>query len=46
MDDFMKSLILVFMILYLVSPIDGCPELLDDAIVILIGMAIRRQLAD
>ena len=46
MDDFMRSLILVFMILYLVSPIDGCPGLLDDAIVILIGMAIRRQLAD
>ena len=46
MDDFMRSLILVFMILCLVSPIDGCPGLLDDVIVILAGIAIRKQLAD
>ena len=46
MDDFMRAAILIFMILYLVSPIDACPGPLDDAVVILIGMALRRQLAD
>lgn len=46
MDDFMRAAILIFMILYLVSPIDACPGPLDDALVILIGMALRRQLAD
>ena len=46
MDDFMRTAILIFMILYLVSPIDGCPGLLDDAVVILAGMALRKQLAD
>lgn len=46
MDDMLQSAILIFMILYLVSPIDGCPGLLDDAVVILAEMAIRKQLAD
>lgn len=46
MDDMLQSAILILMILYLVSPIDGCPGLLDDAVVILAGMAIRKQLAD
>ncbi|MDO4990763.1 MAG: hypothetical protein Q4E45_09695 [Eubacteriales bacterium] len=46
MDDFMRAAILIFMILYLVSPIDACPGPLDDAVIILIGMALRRQLAD
>ena len=46
MDDFMRAAILIFMIIYLVSPIDACPGPLDDALVILIGMALRRQLAD
>ncbi len=46
MDDFMRAAILIFMILYLVSPIDACPGSLDDAVVILIGIALRRQLAD
>ena len=46
MDDFMRAAILIFMILYLVSPIDACPGPLDDAVVILIGMVLRRQLAD
>ena len=46
MDDFMRAAILIFMVLYLVSPIDACPGPIDDAVVILAGMAIRKQLAD
>ena len=46
MDDFMRAAILIFMVFYLVSPIDACPGPIDDAVVILIGMALRRQLAD
>ncbi len=46
MDDFMRAAILIFMVFYLVSPIDACPGPIDDAVVILIGMALRKQLAD
>ena len=46
MDDFMRAAILIFMIIYLVSPIDSCPGPLDDALVILIWLALRRQLAE
>ena len=46
MDDFMRAAILIFMVLYLVSPIDACPGPIDDAVVILIGMALRKQLAN
>ena len=46
MDDFLRIVILLFMILYLVSPIDGCPGPIDDIIVLLVGTAIRKQLAN
>ena len=46
MDDSVRALILILMMLYLVSPLDGCPGPIDDAIVLLIGSAIRKQLAD
>ena len=43
MNDAMKGMLLVLMILYVVSPIDACPGLLlDDLLVVLIGMAARK----
>ncbi|WP_456110430.1 hypothetical protein [Roseburia hominis] len=45
MSDVMKGLILVLMILYIVSPIDACPEPIDDLIVLFIGIAARKGIS-
>ena len=44
MNDVMKRMILVLMIMYIVSPLDACPGPLDDIIVLLIGSAARKGL--
>jgi len=44
MDDGMKTLILVLVILYFVLP-DPVPGPIDDVIVILCGAAARRRLS-
>ena len=43
MNQIVKVLIFVFMIIYVVSPIDACPGPIDDMIVILLSMAARRR---
>ncbi len=45
MNDFMKGMILVLVILYVVSPIDVCPGPIDDLIVVLLGVAARKGIA-
>lgn len=45
MNDFWRALILVAMIVYLVAPIDGAPGPIDDVIILLIGAAARKSLA-
>ena len=42
MNNFGKFLLTVFMILYVVSPIDACPGPIDDIIVILITLALKK----
>ncbi len=42
MNSFGKFLLTIFIILYVVSPIDACPGPIDDIIVILLGMALKR----
>ena len=44
MNEVMKGMILVLMILYIVSPIDGCPGPVDDLIVLFIGLAAQKQI--
>lgn len=44
MNDVMKGMILVLMVLYILSPIDACPGPIDDFIVLLIGIAARKGL--
>ncbi len=46
MNGFMKGMIVILMILYVVSPVDLCPGPIDDIIVVLIGMASRKRLAE
>lgn len=42
MNDVMKGMILILMVLYIISSIDLCPGPIDDLIVLLIGMAARK----
>ena len=42
MNDVAKGMMIILMILYVLSPIDGCPGLIDDLIVILIGIAATK----
>ena len=43
-DETMRILVLFFVILYVLSPIDGCPGPVDDLIVIIMGFAARKRL--
>lgn len=43
-DNIMSTLVLLFAILYLISPVDGCPGPIDDLIVIMMALAARRNL--
>ena len=44
MNDIIKGMILVLMILYVVSPIDACPGPIDDLLVMIIGVAAQKGL--
>lgn len=43
MNNVMKGMILILMILYIASPLDACPGPVDDFIVFLIGIAARKK---
>ena len=42
-SDFLKTLVLVVVILYIVSPLDACPGPIDDIIVAILGIAARKR---
>lgn len=44
--DTMKVLVLIFVILYVLSPIDVCPGPIDDVILIIMSAAISRKSRD
>lgn len=44
-NDFLKTLVLVVVLLYILSPIDACPGPIDDVIVALLGIAARKKLS-
>lgn len=44
-SSFLKTLVLVVVILYIVSPIDACPGPIDDIIVAVLGIAARKRLS-
>jgi len=46
MNGFVKVLILIGVALYVVSPIDLLPGPIDDAIMILLGLASRKRVAE
>ena len=42
MNNFGKFLLTIFMILYVVSPVDACPGPIDDIIVIVLTQALKK----
>lgn len=44
-SNFLKTLVIVVVILYIVSPIDACPGPVDDIIVAVLGIAARKRLS-
>ncbi|HEY5562488.1 MAG TPA: hypothetical protein VIK72_12185 [Clostridiaceae bacterium] len=45
MNDFIKALVLVVVLMYIVSPIDAAPGPVDDIIVAMIGIAAKKKLS-
>lgn len=45
MSGFVKGMLFIVMIIYIVSPIDLCPGPIDDLLVLLIGLASQKKLA-
>jgi hypothetical protein len=43
MNSFLKGMIILLVIVYIVSPLDLCPGPIDDLIVILLGIAARKR---
>ena len=46
MNDLMKGLVIMAILIYIVSPIDVAPGPIDDIIILLLSLASRKQLAD
>lgn len=46
MNNFMKGLVMMAVLMYIVSPIDACPGPIDDIIVLMLGLASRKKLTD
>lgn len=46
MNDLMKGLVIMAVLMYIVSPIDVVPGPVDDIIVLLLGLASRKKLAE
>ncbi len=45
MNRLTKVLVLVFMALYVVSPIDACPGPIDDLILVLLSIAAQKRMS-
>ena len=46
MNDLMKGLVIMAILMYIVSPIDLAPGPIDDIIVLLLGLVSRKQLVE
>ena len=44
MNDVMKGMLIVLVIIYVISPIDFVPGPVDDFIVILLGLASQKKI--
>lgn len=46
MNDLMKGLVIMAILMYIVSPVDAVPGPVDDIIVLLLGIASQKKLAE
>lgn len=46
MNGLMKGLVIMAILMYIVSPIDAAPGPIDDIIVLMLGLAARKQTAN
>ena len=46
MNDVMKGIVLLAILLYIVSPMDIAPGPIDDIIVLLLGLATRKRITN
>lgn len=46
MNDLMKGLVIMAVLIYIVSPIDVAPGPVDDILILLLGLASRKKLAE
>lgn len=44
-NGFMKTLVVVLVLLYIFSPVDACPGIIDDVIIALVAVVAQKQLA-
>lgn len=44
-NGFMKTLVVILVVLYIVSPIDACPGIIDDIIIALVAVAASKRLS-
>ena len=45
MNDVVKGMLLILVIVYMVSPVDACPGPVDDLIVMILGLAARKRIS-
>ena len=46
MSGIVKGMLILLVVLYVISPLDLCPGPVDDLIVILLGVAARKQISE
>lgn len=46
MNGFMKGLVFMAILMYIVSPVDAVPGPLDDIIVLMLGIAANKKIAE
>ena len=46
MNGLMKGLVIMAILMYIVSPVDAAPGPIDDIIVLMLGLAARKQIAN
>ena len=44
-SNYLKTLLMVIVILYIISPIDACPGPIDDIIVAILGIAAKKRIS-
>ncbi len=43
MNDVMKGMLIILILLYIISPVDICPDPIDDIIVLLLGISASKE---